>query len=742
MFDLVIEQEAITIYEHKDAEGLIKKLAAEYWEDVSPISRGGKGRNKRFYYNYPCSFDIETTTIRSGQLDYYNEDERPVAFPYLFQFNIYGCVIMVRTYSECKDVFNWLAKYFIQGEARRLVLFDHNAAYEYGFFKDCWKLVYKECFALDIHHPVTLELEGGIIIKDSYKLTNMSLETLTKDWAKKWKKKPEIMDYNQLRTPYTQLDENTLIYSALDVLALSDAIAEYLKAHDTGTWTKCPTSTSFIRQALKKEIGISAKVRTEEQKEYFKTLDKCKLTPDIYNMLTRQARGGNTHLNRKYTGVELKDLGHMDITSSYPTQLICYPEFVNHYWRPLDPDCSIDTIQLFEANGFTTLFDIVLVNPRLKAGVPVPYLATYKCRTLKGLSRYSDNGRYIEGAEMLETTIYGIEWPIIAAQYDYSDLVILRGYFARKGYLPDILRRFILNLYADKTQLKGVEGKEVEYMLSKAALNGVYGMAFTRIIRPRCYIDEGGIFEGEAPDIEKELSGYNKSPTRYFLNYAWGAMTATLGRVYLQKLIDACGEDFVYCDTDSVFYTNPDKVTPRLRKLEAEIKAYQRQCGLELIYNDIKGRPHELGGIDEEDRVKTFKSWGAKKYITVTEKGFEATVAGVPKYIYRRNEAGTLEKKKTAEELLKSPEAFELGFVFKGRDTNKLCLWYNDNEGLILHDEEGRPIEVLSNVAMLPVDYILGLSDDYTLCLQIEGINKRYSFTQANDHNQLEDFIN
>ena len=91
---------------------------------------------------------------------------------------------------------------------------------------------------------------------------------------------------------------------------------------------------------------------------------------------------------------------------------------------------------------------------------------------------------------------------------------------------------------------------------------------------------------------------------------------------------------------------------------------------------------------------------------------------------------------------MKTLDAFELGFVFKGRDTNKLCLWYNDNEGLTLHDEEGRPITVLSNVAMLPVDYVLGLSADYTLCLQIEGINERYSFKQANDSNQIEDFIN
>lgn len=738
MFTLDIDKEQVNIYEYSDAEALIKKLAADFWDDVTPISRGGKGRNKYYYYNFPCSFDIETSTIRNGQLDYIREDGRPLGFPYLHQFNIYNHVIFVRFQEEAVDIFRWLERYFIAGEKRRLVIFDHNLAYEYGFYKDLLKLDFGECFALDIHHPVTLMTQGGLMIRDSYKMTNMSLETLTKDYSDKYIKKPEIMDYRALRTPYTPLDNNTMVYSALDVLSLSDAIDHYLAANNTGVWTKTPTSTSFIRVNLKKEIGIGAKVRTEEQKRYFETLEKVKLTPDIYNMLCRQARGGNTHDNRRYTGIKLYDLGHMDITSSYPTQLVCYPEFPVHYWRPLDGDCPIETIKLFEENGYCTLFDIVFINPRLKERVPVPYLATYKCRTLKGLSKYSDNGRYVNGAEMLETTIFGIEYPIIKSQYDFDDVVILRGYYAQKGYLPDILRRFILSLYEKKTTLKSIESKLIEYNLSKAHLNGVYGMAFTRVIRPKCFIDEHGIFEGETPDIVKDLESYQKSPTRYFLNYSWGAMCSTLGRVYLQKMIDACGYDnFVYCDTDSVFYLHPDETGRRLRKLEADIKAYQRLCGLPLVYNDIKGRPHELGGIDEEPRVKVFKSWGAKKYVTVTDDGFEATVAGVPKYVY--NEKG--EKVKTAEALLKTVDNFELGFVFKGSDTNKLCLWYNDDEGLTLHDG-GRPFRVYSNIAMLPVDYVLGLSNDYELLLQIEGINERYKFTQYNDQNQIEDFIN
>ena len=711
----------ITWYE--EARELIFALASRYENDVTKISRGGKGRNKRFYYNYCCSFDIETTTIRSGQYGYRNEAEAPLGVPYLFQWNIYGNVIMCRYIREAVQIFSWLSQAFCKGR-HCLCIFDHNLGYEYGFFKDYWDLDYERCFCIDIHHPVTLALKNGLVIRDSYKMTNMSLNTLSKDWSREWFKAPEIMDYDAVRFPWTELDENTLLYSALDVLSLSDGIEQYLAARNTGAWCHIPTSTGFYRAMLKKEVGIGAKKRTKEQQEYQKWLQKVRITPDIYDILIRQARGGNTHANRLYTGILIDRACHFDITSSYPAQMVCYPEFPVGPWMQLDEGSGLEDIELLERNGYCCIFDLILIDPVLKERVPVPYLALSKCTTLKGISRYSDNGRYVEGAEMLETTIFGIEWPIIKSQYDYKDAFIIRGYFAKKGYLPDIVRRFIIELYKKKTELKGIEGQEIEYQLSKAAVNGIYGMAFTKILRNKMIIDDSGIREGDMPEPEAYLEKYQKS-TSYFLPYSVGAMTATLGRVYLQKMIDAIGfDDFIYCDTDSVFARDPEKSRAKIRALEAELLAYQRRCGMELTYYDRKGRPHELGAIDEEPEC-SFKSFGAKKYIQVIDGELSCTVAGVPK--------------KEGAKIIGSPDNFKLGLVFPGRETNKLCLWYNDDEGAVIR-AEGHSLRVRSNIAMLPVSYVLGLSDDYRTLLQIEGINSLFSFS-PNDKNVVEEVI-
>ena len=350
MIKLKYNEEYITIIEYPEALQKIQQLSDLYAGDVTAVARGGNGRNKIEYYNYPCSFDIETTTIKPGELDYIGTDEDPpLAFPYLFQFNIYGEVFFCRQYKEALQIFSWISEYFRLGGNRKMIIFDMNLNYEYHFFRDLWDIQAEKSFALDEHHPVTIYTKDGFVFRDAYKMTNMGLDTLTKDWSRKYIKLKEIMDYSQLRTPYSTLDEDTMLYSALDVLSLSDAIEAFLDARGERIWTRCPTATSFIRAELKKEIGIGAKQRTEEQRKYHEYLKRQKIDLEQYQMLKRLARGGNTHANRAISGLILDDLLHYDITSSYPAQMVCYPEYPLGEWAPMDPGSYMETVELFES---------------------------------------------------------------------------------------------------------------------------------------------------------------------------------------------------------------------------------------------------------------------------------------------------------------------------------------------------------------------------------------------------------
>ena len=706
--------EVLTIYEYDEAKDLIFSLAEQYAEDYT-IERRGRYKEKFAFFNYPCAFDIETTTIVPGQLDYFPEDEdaAPIAFPYLYQWCVYGRIIMVRFMEQALDVFRWLAEAFGTGDHTHLIIYDHNLGYEWAFFRDLWDIVPEESFALDEHHPATIMLSSGLMIRDSYKMTNMSLETLTKDWSTKYRKQKEIMDYKKLRTPYDDLDDDTMLYSALDVLSLSDAIRPFLRARGEEIWTRCPTSTSFIRQRLKKRVGIGEHHRTAEQKAYMRMIEGMKMDIEQFELLRELARGGNTHANRHFVGRELSDLCHFDITSSYPAQMICYPEFPVGAFEDLG-DIEIDEL-LEISKKYCVMCRVALIDPRLRRDIDitVPYIATAICQAISGKPAYTDNGRYIDGAHELVVSVFGIELPIILRQYDFDDIMILKAYAAPKNYLPDIVRSFILELYQDKTELKGLPDREIEYAISKTYINGVYGMAYTNPVRQAFEFKDGDIVPAAEKDPAEELDRFQRS-TSYFLPYSWGVMTACLGRVYLQKMIDAVGSSFVYADTDSIFAIHHRKSARQIKRLEEALTAQQRNCGLKIIYPDRKGRPQELGSISEEPFVEKFKTFGAKKYVTVEDGELHCTIAGVPK--------------KTGAKVIRKIENFKIGLNFRGVDTGKLTIWYNPDDGIVLHDQKGRPIRVYANAAMLPCNYLLGISEDFRSCLWYENVSSRWDY--------------
>ena len=130
-----------------------------------------------------------------------------------------------------------------------------------------------------------------------------------------------------------------------------------------------------------------------------------------------------------------------------------------------------------------------------------------------------NNGRLVS-AKHLYTTVTEQDFLIIRKFYKWDEIKIGTFRRYRKDYLPIDFVKSILKLYHDKTTLKGVDGKEIEYLKSKEMLNSCYGMSVTDIIRPE-YNYNIDWCEPKEPDIEKAIKDYNGSRSR-FLFYPWG----------------------------------------------------------------------------------------------------------------------------------------------------------------------------------------------------------------------------
>ena len=57
-----------------------------------------------------------------------------------------------------------------------------------------------------------------------------------------------------------------------------------------------------------------------------------------------------------------------------------------------------------------------------------------------------------------------------------------------------------------------------------------------------------------------------------------------------------------------------------------------------------------------------------------------------------------------------------------------MTIWYNPDDGIVLHDDRGRPIRVRANAAMLPCNYLLGISEDFRSCLWYENVTSRWDY--------------
>ena len=261
------------------------------------------------------------------------------------------------------------------------------------------------------------------------------------------------------------------------------------------------------------------------------------------------------------------------------------------------------------------------------------YLSSSKCEIYG--TRNISNGRIVS-CDQLTTTITNIDYKIIKYMYsfDMNNIFIYDFIYFERDYLPTAFVSAMLELYQKKTELKGVKGREVEYLVVKENQNSFYGMTVTSPVRPIFNYD--GEWQDEIkPELEQALSKYNNSFNR-FLYYPWGVFCTAYARYNIWQAIIECGTDHIYTDTDSekclhfekhkqFFDSYNDRVK---RKLELACKVHGipiEKC----MPKTITGKTKVLGTFENEGTYTRFKTEGAKRYLYEMNGEYHLTVAGL-----------------------------------------------------------------------------------------------------------------
>lgn len=658
-----------------------------------PITTNNK---KISYYEVPAAFDIETSSF------YYNAEKN--ASMYIWQFGILNWVTYGRTWDELKAFLNALSVVMNLSEDLKLIVYVHNLAYEWQFIRKQFK--WDKVFFLDERKPVYAQT-GGIEFRCSLKLSSKSLAKVGEDLVKyKEHKHVGDLDYQLNRFHSTPMTDEELGYCEADIRVLLAYIQE--KIETDGSICYIPlTNTGYVRNHCRRACF-------RKYKDYKNLMDLLTLEPDEYKQLKRGFAGGFTHACAKYVaeGKEspLKDVGSFDFTSSYPAVMLT-EQFPMSKGTLIGEIEDWDELQMY-LHKYCCLFDVTLTNVMPKVDYDHPISVS---KLIKSSGVREDNGRVVS-AESITLTMTEQDWFTFEEFYEYEtyDFKYFRIY--EKRFLPKPFYRAILELYKRKTILKDVEGEEINYMISKNMLNAAYGMIVTDIVRDVLDYDynESEYIPPTKPNLEEAIERYNTSKKR-FLFYPWGVWVTAYARRNLFSGILACGDDYIYSDTDSIKIFNPEKhmdyIESYNNNLLSRINSIAEYLGIdpeEYSPKNKKGVPKPIGIWEYEGKYKRFKTLGAKRYLVEKQDGsYVLTVAGV-------------NKKKACQYLVekyKDPfKGFTHDLIVPAEYSGRLTLTYIDKpcDGLGT-DYLGNKVEYheKSFIHMEPSDYNLTMSSEY-----------------------------
>lgn len=707
-----------------------------------PLQKRVKGNqtksNNNFYYkDVICAFDIEVTRYKIGEhyITKTVKKDDEVSILYIWQFQIgLDITIIGRTWDDFLDFMMNIADSLKDGE--RICIYVHNLSFEWSFIRDkniLGKYIDDDSVFILSSRKILkfLCFNGKIEFRCSYIHTNMSLDLFTSKMNVKHKKLDgKKFDYNKKRFPWTELTEYELQYCINDVIGLVEALTIEMDIDKDNLYTIPLTSTGYVRRDIRKAI------RDNLPKEWVK---ERKTDFETYLILRECFRGGNTHANPLISGKTIKGkICEYDRSSSYPDVQLNQMFPIGKFSKPRY--ITNESYEKCIEKGYAVIARIEFVDLKLRNKFePVPYISKSNCSRYQNIEE--DNGRVIK-ADVLFTSITELDMEIITKQYDYKYKVVDYR-IARKGYLPECIKEVIRTYYRLKTKLKGDKTNEIIYMKSKNKLNSIYGNSAQDGGKIGIIYKDSHYFNGyrakngdEYIFIPKELKGipeekeeireYNRKEaekiqkityanTNTVLPYQFGVYTTALARFELQRMIDICKENFLYCDTDSVYFVQDGKISfneynEEKIKLSIENRAFAE---------DSKGKFYYMGVADLEiDTITAFKTLGAKKYCYIYyDEGkpkLNMTVSGVSK----KYGAHELLRSFAMQDKTDNPlDLFAEDYVFKYAGGNEI--FYNDTSTVVKID--GIEIYVPVNAVIRPSTYQIGLGEDYFTLLNNYG---------------------
>lgn len=667
-----------------------RKYIMCYWDNynytwlqnIMYVNRPGRGDNTSYD---DCIIMLDTETSKKYKTKI--AENHVVAFTIsirAFEHNI--VTLWGRKPDDCIKCITRIMEN-LQGD--HTIIYVHNLSYDYVFLRRFLMADYgKPVKQLNVksHYPILIEYQNGLILKDSLILSGCRLEKWADDMNVEHRKAVGKWNYDIIRNQHELYSSDELEYIEHDTLAGVECIDALMKQLGKRIYAIPYTMTGIVREECYKR-GVP-----NHAHNLF-----MNISPDFeeYQILEKVFHGGYTHADRHLIDDVLSDIKCYDFISSYP-YCMCAFKFPMTKFQKYG-ECSITDI-LKHKDKYAFMFKLILYKFRLKDPFEsMPVLQFSKAENM--INCVTDNGRLLAGG-YVEIWITEQDLDIIEKQYSYEKHICEEVYYSEKDYLPRWFTDYVYEKFKDKTMLKG--GDPVDYALSKAKLNSLYGMCVQKAIQNDIIEDyDTGEFDIHIPNLSEYYTDKYLSNRRKILPYQWGVWVTAYALHNLYDLFScvAAADGYskpTYADTDSCYAHAWDQ-----KKLDV----YNEGCKQKLLENGYgavirNDKEYWLGvavSEDLKDEYSEFKVQGAKRYCgrCKADNEIHITVAGVP-------------KKSGAACLKNNIDNFTKGFIFPGIKTGKKTHTYFFND--IYTDKKGNITG--DSIDLSPCDYLL---DDITV---------------------------
>ena len=323
---------------------------------------------------------------------------------------------------------------------------------------------------------------------------------------------------------------------------------------------------------------------------------------EIVEIVRKSYRGGITKVNPKYAGIEFNDVISFDVNSLYPSVMYENP-------MPIGEGKIYKSVEEGRKDN-RHLFIIV-------AFVPYAKVRTGQHAFIGEQSGFSYSRKYSYDEELYNKMLYlwEDEWELFKVVYDAEYTIEKVVGWKKANY---VFKDYIDRWYEVKKNAKN----DTERSLAKLMLNSLYGkfgMNDNRVTKIPMGVGNDIIYS----TIENNTTYYYKEVASYITSKA---------RCKLATFMNRCYDNFLYCDTDSVYYIGHEipeifKDVVDSKKLGYwkyeghynRFKALKAKCNLKQLYDGtierrIAGCPKECASLINFDNfAPNLKLANAKK---------------------------------------------------------------------------------------------------------------------------------